>query len=66
MRDGEQDLIHCGGGNRDRVIADQFDQVDADCERVERRDITSLDQVEDSEENKTEEPSEDEDEGTTP
>ena len=55
VRDGEVDLVHCGEG-RDRVIADQFDQVDNDCERVIRRDITSLDQVEDGEENRTENP----------
>jgi hypothetical protein len=30
--------------------------VDTDCERVNRRDITSLDQVEDREENRTENP----------
>jgi len=58
VRDGEVDLVHCGEG-RDRVIADQFDQVDNDCERVIRRDITSLDQVEDQEENRTENPSSD-------
>ena len=58
VRDGEVDLVHCGEG-RDRVIADQFDQVDNDCERVIRRDITSLDQVEDEEENRTENPSSD-------
>jgi Ca2+-binding RTX toxin-like protein len=62
VRDGEQDLVHCGGGF-DRVLADQFDQVDADCERVNRREITSLQQVEDEEENRPEEPSEDDDEG---
>ncbi len=56
VRDGEVDLVHCGEG-RDRVIADQFDQVDNDCERVNRRDITSLDQVDDREENETEDPS---------
>jgi Ca2+-binding RTX toxin-like protein len=55
VRDGEVDLVHCGE-DRDRVIADQFDQVDNDCERVDRRDITSLDQVEDGEENRTENP----------
>jgi Ca2+-binding RTX toxin-like protein len=55
VRDGEVDLVHCGEG-RDRVIADQFDQVDNDCERVNRREITSLDQVEDREENQTENP----------
>ena len=55
VRDGELDLVHCGEG-WDRVIADQFDQVDNDCERVNRRDITSLDQVEDREENRTENP----------
>jgi hypothetical protein len=56
VRDGESDLVHCGDG-RDRVLADQFDQVDNDCEQVIRRDITSLDQVEDQEENRTENPS---------
>ena len=55
VRDGEVDLVHCGEG-RDRVVADQFDQVDNDCERVNRRDISSLDQVEDREENRTENP----------
>jgi Ca2+-binding RTX toxin-like protein len=55
VRDGEVDLVHCGEGH-DRVLADQFDQVDNDCERVDRRDITSLDQVEDREENQTENP----------
>jgi Ca2+-binding RTX toxin-like protein len=58
VRDGELDSVHCGEG-RDRVIADQFDQVDNDCDRVIRRDITSLDQVEDQEENRTENPSSD-------
>jgi hypothetical protein len=48
------------------VIANQFDQLDPDCEQVEVRDITLLDQVEDEEENRTEEPPEDDDEGTTP
>jgi RTX calcium-binding nonapeptide repeat (4 copies) len=62
VRDGEVDKTHCGGG-LDRVLADQFDQVDGDCERVERRDVTSLDQVEDQEENSTENPAEDDDEG---
>jgi hypothetical protein len=56
VRDGEVDLVHCGD-DRDRVIADQFDQTDGDCERVIRREITSLDQVEDGEENRTENPS---------
>jgi len=59
VRDGEVDKVHCGGGDRDRVLADQYDEVDADCERVIRRAITSLDQVEDEKENRTEEPSED-------
>jgi hypothetical protein len=62
VRDGERDQVHCGGG-RDRVLADQFDQVDADCERVLVKAISSLDQVEDREENRTEEPAEDDDEG---
>jgi Ca2+-binding RTX toxin-like protein len=62
VRDGEVDKVHCGGGS-DRVLADQFDQVEADCERLERRDITSLDQVQDQEENSTENPPEDDDEG---
>jgi Ca2+-binding RTX toxin-like protein len=58
VRDGELDLVHCGEGH-DRVLADQFDQVDNDCERVFRRNITSLDQVDDEEENRTENPSAD-------
>ena len=44
-------------------LADQFDQVDADCERLERRQITSLDQVQDQEENGTENPAKDDDAG---
>jgi Ca2+-binding RTX toxin-like protein len=55
VRDGEVDLVHCGEGH-DGVLADQFDQVDNDCERVIRRDVTSLDQVDDGEENRTENP----------
>ncbi|MBA3264729.1 MAG: hypothetical protein H0T69_20120 [Thermoleophilaceae bacterium] len=62
VRDGEVDLVHCGGGH-DQVLADQVDQIDPDCERALRRDITSLDQVDDGEENRTEDPSEDNDEG---
>ena len=58
VRDGEVDLVHCGDG-RDTVLADQFDQVDNDCERVLRRDVTSLDQVDDQEENSTENPPQD-------
>jgi Ca2+-binding RTX toxin-like protein len=58
VRDGEVDLVHCGEG-RDTVLADQFDQVDNDCERVLRRDVTSLDQVDDQEENSTENPPQD-------
>jgi hypothetical protein len=48
VREGELDRVHCGGGG-DRVLADQLDQVDADCERLERREISSVDQVEDQE-----------------
>ena len=55
VRDGEVDLVHCGD-DRDLVLADQFDQIDTDCERVLRRDVTSLDQVDDGEENSTEDP----------
>jgi hypothetical protein len=44
-------------------VADQFDQVDADCERAQRREITALDQVQDQEESRTEDPPEDDDEG---
>jgi hypothetical protein len=62
VRDGEVDLVHCGEG-RDLVISDQFDQVDADCEVRRQSDITSLEQVDDTEENRTENPSEDNDEG---
>jgi Ca2+-binding RTX toxin-like protein len=53
VRDGEVDLVHCGAGI-DRVKADQFDAVDADCEHVDRRDVTSLDQVDDHSENRVE------------
>jgi hypothetical protein len=49
VRDGEVDLVHCGE-DRDRVLGDQFDQVDTDCEHVIRRDVTALNQVEDDEE----------------
>ncbi|MBD0281383.1 MAG: hypothetical protein ICV69_04205 [Thermoleophilaceae bacterium] len=35
----------------------------AGCERIERRDITALDQVPDQEENRAEDPPEDDDEG---
>jgi Ca2+-binding RTX toxin-like protein len=62
VRDGEVDVVHCGPG-RDLVITDQFDQVDADCEVRRQSDITSLDQVDDSEERAVENPSEDNDEG---
>jgi hypothetical protein len=63
LREVMLDNVHCGGGG-DRVLADQFDhQVDADCERLERREISSVDQVEDQEQNSTENPPEDDDEG---
>jgi hypothetical protein len=39
VRDGEVDLVHCGEGT-DHVKADQFDQVDNDCEHVDRGDVT--------------------------
>jgi hypothetical protein len=39
------------------VLADQFDAVDNDCEHVDRRDVTSLDQVDDRTENRAEDPS---------
>jgi Ca2+-binding RTX toxin-like protein len=53
VRDGEVDMVHCGDG-RDRVVADQFDAVDDDCERVKRGEITSLDQVDDRAETRLE------------
>jgi len=56
VRDGEVDRVHCGEGI-DRVRADQFDVLDNDCEHVDQRDITSLDQVEDRTENRAEGPS---------
>jgi hypothetical protein len=55
--------VHCCGGLPDRVLADQFDRLDADCERIERRDITALDRVQDQEENRTEGPPGNDDEG---
>ena len=45
------------------IFATTYDQVDADCELVLRRDITSLEQVEDAPENETEDPAEADDEG---
>ncbi len=51
------------GVGRDRVLADQYDQVDADCELVKRLDVTSLTQVEDGPENREEAPAADGDEG---
>ena len=61
VRDGEVDIVHCGEG-RDLVVTDQFDQLDPDCEVRRQSDITSLDQVDDSEERATENPPEDDDE----
>ena len=62
VRDGEVDRVHCGEGH-DRVLADQYDQVDADCELVKRVPVTSLTQVEDGPENRVEAPAPDADEG---
>jgi Ca2+-binding RTX toxin-like protein len=62
VRDGEVDRVHCGDG-KDRVLADQYDQVDTDCELVKRVPVTSLDQVDDGPENRSEDPSADSDEG---
>jgi len=58
VRDGEVDEVHCGPG-LDRVIADQFDAVDVDCDQVERQHLTELSQVQDEPENATESPGED-------
>jgi Ca2+-binding RTX toxin-like protein len=60
VRDGERDVVECGDG-RDKVISDQFDQIAPDCERVEQRDITSLDQVDDGAENREESAPQDDD-----
>jgi len=57
VRDGERDVVVCGAGT-DRVIADQFDMVDASCERVVVVRLTTL-TTEDGAENKTEAPPED-------
>ena len=62
VRDGEVDAVHCGNG-RDRVFADQFDAVDSDCEIVRRREVTSLEQVDDRQENRQESPRQDSQEG---
>ncbi|MDF2093111.1 calcium-binding protein [Knoellia sp. 3-2P3] len=35
-RDGEVDVVQCGDGTRDVVIADNVDEVAGDCERVAR------------------------------
>jgi Ca2+-binding RTX toxin-like protein len=62
VRDGEVDAVHCGAG-QDRVLADQLDAVDPDCESVVRRDVTSLEQVDDREETRQESPRQDSQEG---
>ena len=62
VRDGEVDRVHCGDGP-DRVLADQYDVVDTDCELVRRVAVTSLDQVQDGPENRVEDPAADGDEG---
>jgi Ca2+-binding RTX toxin-like protein len=36
-RDGDVDVVRCGWGNADTVLADRFDVVAPDCERVHRR-----------------------------
>ena len=36
VRDGDIDFVRCGWGNADSVIADRFDVIAADCERVYR------------------------------
>ena len=36
-RDGERDIVYCGRGSRDRVVADKLDKVARNCERVVRR-----------------------------
>ena len=55
VRDGEVDVVHCGEG-RDHVDRRPVRPVDADCEHERQSDITSLDQVEDGEENRGREP----------
>jgi hypothetical protein len=35
-RDGAVDIVHCGPGTADSVVAEAFDLVAADCERVSR------------------------------
>jgi hypothetical protein len=37
VRDGAVDVVHCGPGTADTVVADTFDLVAPDCERVLRR-----------------------------
>ena len=54
VRDGEVDLVHCGEGS-DHVLADQFDAGRQRLRaRADRRDVTSLDQVDDGDENRAE------------
>jgi hypothetical protein len=62
VRDGEVDRVRCGDGH-DRVVADQYDAIDGDCELVRRVAVTSIEQVEDSPENRQEDPSADGDQG---
>jgi Ca2+-binding RTX toxin-like protein len=68
VRDGEVDKVTCGEGDRDKVLADQFDEItDAtpedptgSCERVVRADAST---ESDTPENQVEEEEEDEREG---
>lgn len=55
VRDGEVDNVDCGPGN-DTVIADTFDNVASDCERVLRRNPQPR---EDRSENSTQSPADD-------
>jgi Ca2+-binding RTX toxin-like protein len=56
VRDGEVDNVDCGGGDNDRVIADSFDIVAANCEHVFRRDPAPR---QDASENSTQSPADD-------
>ena len=56
VRDGEVDKVDCGDGV-DRVIADSFDQIAADCEKVTR--AAPRPGREDASENATQSPSQD-------
>jgi hypothetical protein len=61
VRDGRGRRFSCRPG-RDLVVTDQYDQVAANCEMSRQSEVLSLDQVDDTEGNRTDAPDEGADE----